>query len=160
MTLARTVGFSLVVAGALTGCSDDESGVEILAESATGPGDGTEPRAAWATTDAELAATWQRFGLSGSPSVSLADGPVLFVGTVESSSCPVTIESVGRRSEAVGVDADVFVEVGAEGGPECTADARAVSFVVRAPDVAPVRSVFVAYGNVASPLSGLVPLDQ
>lgn len=159
MARLRTLCGLLAVAAVLAGCSDDGPRVEVLAESPTLPQDGTDPDAALAATDAELAAAWERFGFPGPPDVSLADGPVLFVGTAESGSCPAAVEYVGAPPDDSGVDADVLVEVGHEGGPDCTADANPVTLVVRAPDVDPVRSVFVANENVDSPPSGLVQLD-
>ena len=160
MTRLRTLCGLVAVAAVLAGCSEDGSRVEILAESPTLPdGADLDPDAALAATDEELAAAWKRFGFIGTPDVSLADGPVLFVGTVESGSCPATVEYVDPPPDDSGVDADVFVEVGHQGGPDCTADANLVTLVVRAPDVGPARSVFVANENVGSPLSGLVHLD-
>lgn len=163
MRMTRPPLAALLVAAAsagLLGCSDEAPRVEVLAESPTLPDDGTEPDAALAATDAELAAAWDRFGFPGTPDVSLAEGPVIFVGTVESGSCPATVEYVGPPTGEADVDADVLVEVGHEGGPDCTTDAIPVTLVVRAPDVEPVRSVFVANGNLDSPLSGRVQLDR
>jgi hypothetical protein len=57
------------------------------------------------------------------------------------------------------VEADVFVEIGHEGGPDCTTDANPVSFVLRAPDVGDITAVFVAYEEVSPPLSGTVRLE-
>lgn len=80
----------------LLGCSGSASPVEILAQApATPASPDLQPAAALATSDAELADAWTHFGFYGEPDVSLDDGPVLFVGTVESGSCPATVEYVG-----------------------------------------------------------------
>jgi hypothetical protein len=51
----------------LLGCSDDGSSVEVLAEAPANPGTDVQPDAALASSDAELADTWVRYGFGGSP---------------------------------------------------------------------------------------------
>jgi hypothetical protein len=97
--------------------------------------------------------------LRGEPDISLEEGPVLFVGTVESGSCPATVEYVGPRPADVEVDAEALVRLGTSGGPDCTSDANPVSFVVRADGIANAASVFIQNGNITSPLSGTVSLE-
>lgn len=159
VVILAVVAFAAVYS-VVGGMRSDPRRVDVLAKSPTLPEGGTDPHAALATTATELADAWERFGFSGTPSVSLHDGPVLFVGTVESGSCPATVEYVGPPPEDSGVTADLFVRTGHKGGPDCTADANPVTMVVRAPDVDPVRSVFVANETATSPLSGRVELDR
>lgn len=83
----------------------------------------------------------------------------MFVGTVESSSCPATVEYVGPRPEDVDVDAEALVRLGTSGGPDCTTDANPVSFVVRADGIANAASVFIQNGDPTSPLSAAVSLE-
>lgn len=148
----------VVVVTLLLGCSNGGSSVEILAEAPANPGTDLRPDAAVAASDAELDDAWTLFGFEGDPQISLDDGPVLFIGTVESGSCPATVDYVGPRPEDVEVDDEAFVRLGTSGGPDCTTDANPVSFVVRADGIANAESVFVQNGDAASPLSASIPL--
>jgi len=152
----------LALALVVTGCSDDAPGVDVLARSGTLPADvSEEPVVAVADTAGEVLEAWGRFGFGGEPTVSVEEhGVVLFVGTVESGSCPATVEFVGSPPEDSDVEWDLLVTLGHDGGPDCTTDANPVTLVVAAPGSAAARTDYVANETVTSPLSAEVTVEE
>ena len=159
---ANRVLAGLALAVVVTGCATDDSGVEVLARSGSLPdGVSDEPVVAVADTAGEVVAAWGWFGFDGEPTVSVEEhGVVLFVGTVESGSCPATVEFVGSPPEESDVESDLLVTLGHDGGPDCTTDANPVALVVAAPGSAAARTVYVANETVTSPLSAEVTVEE
>jgi hypothetical protein len=97
--------------------SSAESWVRLVDSQATLPQEPADEFTDIATTAADATKVWQRFQLSGSPpQVDFATAALLAVGFGESGSCPA-------RFDGMNVDGSrVHVEIGAEGGPDCTDD--------------------------------------
>lgn len=94
-----------------------ESGVRLVDSQAALPQEPADEFADIVTTAADATEVWQRFQLSGRPpQVDFDTAALLAVGFGESGSCPA-------RFDGLNVDGGrVDVEIGTEGGPDCTDD--------------------------------------
>ena len=160
-SLAAAVRVVVVVVIVLVGCSGGSEHVsEVVAQSSTLPEgiDATQgPVGALVDEESGLASTWSRFGFP-EPTIAFPDdGVLLFIGTVESGSCPVVVERVAPPRDDI--DADAVVTIGTRGGgSDCTDDANPVSFVLSLRD-APIGRVYVEHGERGSAASGYVDLE-
>lgn len=129
----RVIGALIVVAILSISCTDAAEtpvqspspfaeGYELVADQPYLP-ERSNGLAVLVTRDRHMEPAWRHFQLGGSPA-SLSEGEevALFVGTGESSSCPIELEGVTVD------DGDVRVETVDPGGP-CTADFKPRTFV-------------------------------
>jgi hypothetical protein len=155
-----TVGTVALAVAVGLGCSEDPGNVsEVVAQNSSLP-DGIDatrmPVGALVNEASELAPTWTQFGFPDELTISYPDdGVLLFVGTVESGTCPAVIERVSDPPDSI--DADLMITIDHRGADACTSDARPVSFVLALPDE-PIRRVYVGYSD-NSALGGYVRLE-
>lgn len=142
---ARVTAVGVAVAGltVVAGCSgsgggDPKAASEVVAQSSSLPDGGdisVTPVGRLVEHQAELASTWSEFGFHGDPTVAVPDdGVLLFIGTVESGSCPSVVESVSDPPGDVEADVMVTLATRTGGADSCTTDARPVTFVLSLPD--------------------------
>lgn len=99
------------------GQSSAESEAQLVDSQAALPQELADEFADIATTSADAAEVWQRFQLTGDPpQVDFDTTALVAVGFGESGSCPARFDGLNVDGNRVGV------EIGIEGGPDCTAD--------------------------------------
>lgn len=136
----------------------DDVAFELLGRSSTRPGvEGMiGPTATVVSTADELQAAWWEHDVAGEPPVSATDGAeVIFLGAVESSSCPTSVERLTKGGEG---GAALTIRLASSQGA-CTADARPVTFVIATSHPVGDRLLVLDNGRV-DPLGGLVNVER
>lgn len=105
-----------------------------------------------------LRAAWRDHELAGDPPLEATDNAeVIFVGAIESSSCPTSVERLTEGDE-LGGDADLTIRLVSSQGA-CTADARPVTFVI-APSNPVGDRLLVLFNGSAERLGGRVAVER
>ena len=147
--VAAVVGLVVVVPVVLVGNGGEPGNVpEVVAQSSSLP-DGIDvresPVAVVVDEESELAPTLRLFGFRRDPGVALRPGRLLlFVGFIESGSCPLFVERIAEPPDDI--HADLTLEMGQHGGDACTADARPVTFVLSLP-AEPLDRIYLGQGH-------------
>lgn len=157
--LAAVVVVALVVVVIQSARGADDVAFELLGRSSTRPGfEGNGgPTATVVSTADELQAAWRAHDVAGDPPIGATDGAeVIFLGAVESGSCPTAVDRITEGGEG---GAAGTIHLVTRGGPDCSTDARPVTFVIATP--LPVGDrLLVLHDGRAEPLGGLVTVDR
>jgi hypothetical protein len=171
------VAFSAAIgATGAIGCTDQSGNTleprhvpEVVAQNSSLPASAAAsfgPVAALVNDQSELGPTWSRFQFPNEPTVALPDdGVLLFIGTIESGSCPAVVERIAPPSADIAADIMVTIDEQPLEPPSddelygCSDDANPVSFVLSLP-AQPLNRIYVEHGGRRdSPHSGYVDLE-